>query len=154
MYIPLWGQQWTLKAYRNSRMKVTVLCISSRTGEECQLYDSALSHQEKSLIPWGSLDVLKNSVIVYKQVKNSDYSYCKWSVVDICFTPAVRVTSRNAYKMRSWCAADKIDNYEQFSGWKYLTLGIVALTVRRVSSNGTHTIVQLPRVEQWSSALS
>jgi len=57
--------------------------------------------------------------------------------------------------MRSLCAADKIDNNnDQFSGWIYLTLGIVALTVRRLSSNGTHTIVQLPRGEQWSSAHS
>lgn len=79
--------------------------------------------------------------------------YCRCNYVDICFTPSVRVTSRHACEMRSLCAANKTDNSKQFCGWKYLTLGIVALTGRRLPSNSTHTIVQLPRGEQWNFIL-
>jgi hypothetical protein len=57
-----------VKACRESGIKVSVLCTSAQGGEECQLHPSAVSHQEKSLLPWVILDVLKNSRIIYKQV--------------------------------------------------------------------------------------
>lgn len=57
-----------MKAYRDIGMKVTVLYISTQAGEECQPHDSAVSHQENSLVPRVSLDVLKKAEIIYKQV--------------------------------------------------------------------------------------
>ena len=56
-----------MKAYRDIGMKVTVLCISTRAGEECRPLDSAVSHRENSLVPRVSLDVLKKAGIIYKQ---------------------------------------------------------------------------------------
>jgi len=55
----------TVKACREIGIKVTVLCTSTQAVEECQVHISAVSHQEISLVPRVSMDMLKKTRELY-----------------------------------------------------------------------------------------